>query len=202
MQYGTTATVPNEAVRIELGSGPHGEPGFIHVDALKIGNVDIEADVRNLNWLADNSVDELYSAHTVEHISYTEVEEVLQEWCRVLKPGGKITVKMPDLDFLCRAYVGGIHSTEETMIAIFGGFSDSPGGPDGWEKISGNPEWERNSIPDGHIPYPGKYTEWGAHKALYTFESFKPRLERAGFTNVQRIIENDWELHIVASKSN
>lgn len=199
MQYGTTAS-SKEPVRIELGSGPHGEPGYVHVDAVKVGNVDIEADVRCLDWLAPEEVDELYSAHTVEHFSYTEIDSILREWYRVLKPGGKITIKMPDLDFLCRAHVEGIHSTEEVMVAIFGGFSDYPGGPDGWEKISGNNSWERNSIPDGHIPHPGKYTEWGAHKALYTFESFKPRLERAGFNNVRRVVENDWELHVVASK--
>jgi SAM-dependent methyltransferase len=197
-QYGTTANT--QPVRLELGSGPHGEPGYTHVDAVKTGNVDIEADVRNLSWLSDSSVDEIYSAQTVEHFSYTEVLDVLREWYRVLKPGAKITIKMPDLDFLCRAYVEGIHSTEEIMIAIFGGFSDHPGGPDGWEKISGNPCWTRGYIRDGEIKSPGKYTEWGAHKALYTFESFKVRMEKAGFQNVRRVVENDWELHVVASK--
>lgn len=200
MQYGTTAN-KEEFKRIELGSGPHGEPGFIHVDAIKSGNVDVEADIRNLYWLEDDSIHEIYSAHAVEHISYTEIETVLKDWFRALKPGGRITIKMPDLDFLCRAYVEGIHSTEEIMVAIFGGFSDVPGGPDSWEKISGNPDWKRNTIPDGEIPYPGKYTEWGSHKALYTFESFKPRLEKAGFSDIVRIIENDWELCIVATKS-
>jgi hypothetical protein len=107
---------------------------------------------------------------------------------------------MPDLDFLCKAYVEKIHSTEEVMIAIFGGFPDYEGGPEGWEKISGNPNWQRNTIKDGEVPHPGKYTEQGAHKALYTFETFKVRMEKVGFKNVQRIIENDWELHVVATK--
>lgn len=193
-------TVNSGQVRIELGSGPHGEPDYFHVDAVKIGNVNKESDVRNLDWLQDNSVDDLYSAHTVEHISYTEIMKVLTEWYRVLKPRGKITIKMPDLDFLCRAYVERVHSTEEIMIAMFGGFSDYPGGPDGWEKISGNPQWARNTIQEGKIPNPGQYTEWGAHKAMYTFESFKSRMEVAGFVGVQRVVENDWELHVVASK--
>ena len=198
MQYSSTVEQP--IVRIELGSGPHGEPGFFHVDAVKVGNVDHQADIRDLNWLTNGSVDEIYSAHAVEHISYTEIVEVLKEWNRVLKPSGIIRLKMPDLDFLCHAYVDGTHSTEEVMIALFGGFSDYPGGPDGWEKISGNPQWKRNTMQDGDIPHPGRYTEWGAHKAMYTFESFKVRLEAAGFTNVQRIVENDWELHVVATK--
>lgn len=196
--YGTT--VQTHPVRVELGSGPHGIPGFLHVDAVKTGNVDVAADIRKLDWIPDNSVDELYSAHAVEHISYTEIMTVLAEWRRVLKPGGKITIKMPDLDFLCFAHVNGIYAAEETMICIFGGFSDYPGGPDGWEKISGNPNWKRNTMQDGQVPNPGQYTEWGAHKALYNFKTFKARLEAVGFRNVERIVENDWELHIVASK--
>lgn len=199
MEYNTTveSTRPR---RIELGSGPHGEPGFFHIDAVKVGNVDYQADVRDLSFLETASVEELYSAHAVEHFSYTEIDQILKEWNRVLQVGGKITIKMPDLDFLCRAYVEGIHSTEEIMIAIFGGFADYPGGPDGWEKMSGNPRWERNTMRDGNIPHPGKYTEWAAHKALYTFDSFKVRMEQAGFNQIQRVVENDWELHVVATK--
>ncbi len=194
------STWPTSPLLLELGSGRHGEAGFTHVDAVKVGNVDIEADIRKLDWLENDFVDELYSAHVVEHVSYTEIDNLLREWYRVLRPGGKLTIKMPDLDFLCRAYTEGIHSTEETMIAFYGGFSDYPGGPDGWEKISGDPNWQRNTISDGSIPNPGQYTEWGAHKAMYTFESFRLRLENAGFTDITRIVENDWELHVVASK--
>lgn len=202
MQYKTSATTNfnTPLVRIELGSGSYGIIDFIHIDAVKTGNVDYQADVRNLNFLETESVDELYSAHTVEHFSYTEITDILIEWNRVLKVGGKITIKMPDLDFLCRAYVENIHSTEETMIAIFGGFSDEPGGIDGWEKISGDSNWQRNSIKDGDIPCPGKYTEWGAHKALYTFETFKLRMKKAGFKNIQRVVETDWELYVTATK--
>ncbi len=200
MISGFSCTAEQPVVRIELGSGPHGLPGFFHIDAVKTGNVDHQADIRKLDFLKTNSVDEIYSAHAVEHISYTEIATVLGEWNRVLKPAGKITTKMPDFEFLCRAHVEGIHSTEETMIAMFGGFSDEPGGPDGWEKISGNEQWERNTIRNGDIPHPGEYTEWGAHKAMYTFESFKVRLEVAGFKNIQRVVENDWELHVVATK--
>ena len=199
MEYKTTVT-DDTPIRIELGSGPHGLPDFFHVDAVKVGNVNHQGDVRDLSYFESETADELYSAHTVEHFSYTEIDQILLEWKRVLKPGGKVTIKMPDLDFLCRAYVEGIHSTEEVMIAIVGGFAEDPGGNDGWEKISGDPNWQRNTIQDGEIPHPGKYTEWAAHKALYTFETFKVRMERAGFKDVKRVVENDWELHVVAVK--
>lgn len=190
-------------VKVELGSGFHGIPDFIHIDAVKVGNVDFEADIRNLKDLIPNDiVDELYSAHVLEHISYTEVAEVLQEWCRILKPGGMLTIKMPDLDFACKAYVEGIHSPEEIMLLLYGCFSDTPGGGDGWEKVSGNPNWDRATIETGMIPHPGKYTIWGAHKALYTYDMIRIRLENNGFHNVNRVVENDWELHVVAKKRN
>ena len=200
MISGFSCTAEQPVVRIELGSGPHGLPGFFHIDAVKTGNVDLQADIRKLDFFKTNSIVEIYSAHTVEHISYTEVVQVLQEWNRVLKSGGKITIKMPDLDFACHAHVEGIHSTEEIMLLIFGCFPDSPGDEAGWEKVSGNPNWQRNTIKDGEVFHPGKYTEWDAHKALYTFNTFKIRMEKAGFKNVQRVVENDWELHVVATK--
>jgi len=188
------------SVKIELGSGFHGIPDHFHVDAVAGGNVDRVSDIRDLSWIPDAAVDELYSAHAVEHISYTEIARVLQEWHRVLKLGGKLTIKMPDLDFLCHAHVSGIYAAEETMICMFGGFSDYPNGPDGWEKISGNPNWARGTMQDGKVANPGRYTEWGAHKALYNFNTFKVRLEDVGFKDVVRVDENDWELHVVAFK--
>lgn len=195
-----SSTVASESIKIELGSGTHGIPGFFHIDAVKTGNVDYEADIRDLSFLQSNSVDELYAAHVLEHVSYTEVEQVLEEWCRVLKPDGTLTIKMPDLDFICRAYVEKIHSPEEIMVAIFGGFSDYPGGTDGWDKISDNAEWKRNTIEDGNIPNPGIYTEWAAHKALYTYNMIRIRLLNSGFFKVERVIENDWELHVICTK--
>lgn len=201
--FSTTAStsVSRKPVRIELGSGLCGEPGFIHVDVLRGGNVDVRADCRFLTWLKPNSVDHLYAAHLVEHFSYTEIMEILRSWFEVLKPGGKLQVKLPDLDFLCRAYVDGIHSPEEVMIALYGGFADYPGGPDGWEKISGNPNWQRNTIKTGEIPHPGVYNHWAAHKAMYNYEMLAARLAKVGFERIVRIKENDWELHIVAAKN-
>ena len=94
MQY--SSTVESPPVRIELGSGPHGEPGFFHVDAVgSTSNVDLDADIRQLDFLESESVDEIYSAHAVEHISYTEIGDVLKEWYRVLKPGGQAIYGVP-----------------------------------------------------------------------------------------------------------
>ena len=44
----------------------------------------------------DNSFDEIYAGHILEHFGRNE--NVLEEWVRVLKPGGKITVCVPDIE--------------------------------------------------------------------------------------------------------
>lgn len=43
-------------------------------------------------------VQEIYSSHFLEHIPHRKVLFLLRECHRVLKPGGKITVKVPDLE--------------------------------------------------------------------------------------------------------
>ncbi len=40
----------------------------------------------------DESVDEIYASHVLEHFPYNKTQEVLNDWVRVLKPGGRIRI--------------------------------------------------------------------------------------------------------------
>lgn len=55
---------------------------------------------------ADNSVDEIRASHILEHFCYADTQAVLNEWCRVLKPGGRIRVAVPDAEKVARAVLG------------------------------------------------------------------------------------------------
>lgn len=48
----------------------------------------------NLFWFRDNVLDFIYSSHLLE--DYEDVESVLREWLRVLKPGGMLITFCPD----------------------------------------------------------------------------------------------------------
>ncbi len=48
----------------------------------------------------DNSVDFLYSAHTLEHIPQEYCQNIMNEIYRTLKPGGAARLNMPDYDLL------------------------------------------------------------------------------------------------------
>ena len=49
---------------------------------------------------ADNSVDEIRASHVLEHFSYRQVPQVVSDWHRVLKPGGRLRIAVPDFDYI------------------------------------------------------------------------------------------------------
>ena len=52
----------------------------------------------------DNSVDYVYSSHFLEHLAKTERDRLIAEIYRVLKPGGRVRIAVPDLDFAVSLY--------------------------------------------------------------------------------------------------
>jgi ubiquinone/menaquinone biosynthesis C-methylase UbiE len=55
----------------------------------------------------DDAVSVVYSSHMLEHLDRAEAKSFMRECYRVLKPGGKLRVAVPDLFPLARAYVAG-----------------------------------------------------------------------------------------------
>lgn len=54
---------------------------------------DVIADVAKLDMFTSESFDYVYSSHTLEDMPYTEA--VLQEWWRLVKPGGNLILYLP-----------------------------------------------------------------------------------------------------------
>src|SRR5689334_10588480 len=55
-----------------------------------------DGDAQLLESVADNSLDFVHSSHCLEHMR--DPLEALQNWLRVLKPGGHAVVTVPDED--------------------------------------------------------------------------------------------------------
>lgn len=83
-------------MKLNLGSGYTSLPGYERVDIDENCNPDIKADIRDLSMIPTDSVEEIYTAHTLEHILLCELFKTLRGFCRVLKPGGLITTIVPD----------------------------------------------------------------------------------------------------------
>jgi predicted SAM-dependent methyltransferase len=67
--------------------------------------VDHVGDARDLSRFADETFDEIYASHVLEHFDFKgALVRALKQWHRVLKPGGKIYISVPNLEVLCRFF--------------------------------------------------------------------------------------------------
>jgi len=97
-----------ESIRLNLGCGDKILPGYINVDVVseRAGNKpDFVTDIRSLEGIPDSFADEVLAVHVVEHFWRWEVLDILKEWCRVLKPGGKIILECPNLRSACEEFL-------------------------------------------------------------------------------------------------
>lgn len=82
-------------LKLHLGCGSRHIPGFVHIDAVHWPHVDIVSNVDRLP-LDDGVASMIYASHILEHFDRRQYLEVLDEWYRVLAPGGLIRVSVPD----------------------------------------------------------------------------------------------------------
>lgn len=94
--------VESDKVKLHLGCGSVKYPGYINSDIQ--GDVDALIDLQVLPF-GNNSIDEISSHHSLEHIPYRRVEATLREWHRVLRIGGHLDLGMPDIELVCKYFI-------------------------------------------------------------------------------------------------
>ena len=82
-------------IKLNIGCGPYKKPGYINIDKNPIWEPDKVVDVRNGFPFDDNSVDEIWASHFMEHLDKDEIIFVLSECYKKLKPNGILTIKIP-----------------------------------------------------------------------------------------------------------
>lgn len=110
---------------LDLGAGDKREPGWIHVDQVTrkegVTAPEVVADISKSLPFPDNYADEIRSIHVVEHMYRWEVVNILTDWVRVLKPGGKMALECPDL-MSCMYFM--MTKPEIPQLGILGVFGD------------------------------------------------------------------------------
>lgn len=91
-----------EKIRLNIGAGDTQIPGFISLD-IKTGT-----DASQKLDYADGSVDEIYASHVLEHIHHSKTHEAVREWVRVLRPGGRIRIAVPDSARIAQQAASGV----------------------------------------------------------------------------------------------
>ena len=82
-------------ITLDIGCGANKKISTnIGIDMLDLPGVDIVGDVLNItNELKENTVDEIYTSHFLEHIE--NLEEYLNEFSRILKKDGLLKIVVP-----------------------------------------------------------------------------------------------------------
>jgi len=92
-------------LKINVGSGARGHPGWVNVDFMAMESVNCVCDCRKRLPFPDNSARLIFTEHFFEHIDYTEEAPCFLAECRrVLQPGGILRLIVPDAGSYLRAY--------------------------------------------------------------------------------------------------
>jgi FkbM family methyltransferase len=122
----------NDEIRLNLGAGGIDYPGFLSLDKYdKRSNIPM--DITSLSGFPDSSVTELMASHVFEHLNPYHSVPILHEWLRVLKPGGKLAMEMPDIEALCKSFLAETDYYKKMGIlnAVYGSVNTTDvGGPD------------------------------------------------------------------------
>ena len=104
----------------------------------------------------------IYTEHCLEHIPFQSTKDNLQEFFRILKPGGNVRIAVPDGELFIDLY-NKHRAGEKVKIPC----------PD--DRPEPTPMISINRIARSH-----------GHLFMYDFETFKHLLEEAGFTDVKK----------------
>lgn len=159
-----TEVASNTITKLNLGCGDKILPDYINVDVAAARNgkqPDVLCDLANLSQFQDNSIDEILSVHVIEHFWRWEIESILNEWIRVLKPGGQMILECPNLISACERF---LKNPEQVC------HEDQRGQQTMWV-FYGDPSWKD----------PLMVHRWG-----YTPHSLKLLLQKVGLQDVRQ----------------
>jgi hypothetical protein len=107
-------------MKIEIGAGTKPTPGYVHVDAVALEEVDVVDDGRTLSKFGDGVAEEIFSHWFFEHVARHEVKPMLANWQRVLAPGGGIRVVTNNHEAHNRCLAEGQITWKEWSYLIYG----------------------------------------------------------------------------------
>lgn len=156
-------------LKLHLGCGGDLRPGWINVDASLAppapvpGAVYINHDLRGGLPLPDGSASLVYSSHFFEHLEADSGLGLMRECHRVLAPGGRFRIALPDLRRAFRAYLERDHGYFDLI--------------EGTRLVPGLEPHQRTLV--DFVNY-GVY-QYGEHKVIYDEEKLVALLTEIGF---------------------
>ena len=111
-------TRSNHTKNIEIGGGEIPlYPNYAQVDLREIPKAKYRNDARVLPF-ASNSISNICACYMLQCLTQKEAAVALIEWLRVLRPGGKLEIHVPDLNKIMRMFIS--TENEDLLNEIYG----------------------------------------------------------------------------------
>jgi predicted SAM-dependent methyltransferase len=155
--------------KIEIGPGNFALPGYLHVDVWPWSpHLEAVAPAWDLPF-ADGWAEEIRSVHSLEHVEPPRLAETLTEWRRVLQPGGKLHVSVPNGPAIMRSYLSAEGGEKWPLMGSLLGMYCNPA-----------------------VREPTELTRRSDHQIVFDAQLLHAALEQAGFVDiVDRTTESD-----------
>ena len=101
--------------------------GWKVLNIQKNDGVDFVGDLSDLSQFSNDSLEEIYASHVVEHLTKKKIKKTLSGVYRILKKNGKFYISVPDMDVLCHFFTSPLATKKikfHIIEMIFGGQKD------------------------------------------------------------------------------
>ena len=155
----------------------HPIPGFETLSIFQTPNTDYVMDASKQMRFKDNTFDIVYASHVLEHIPWYQVKWVLQEWTRILKPGGRLEVWVPDGYKICSALIN--YEDNGTDVTAKDGY---------YECVENNdPRLWVNLRIYAHGDGKGDLRNANWHRTLFTESLLKDMFKSSGLSSIESL---------------
>ncbi len=152
-------------IKINVGSGYDYKEDYINIDGCDI----LEKVDKVINFNTDSitnhfdvsSVSFILANDFIEHFYHWEAVSILNDFFKILKPNGKIEIRVPDIKFICATWRMKI---EEKITYLYGGQDINQG--------------------ENKDSYREKFPQFFCHKYGYTQKTMKKELSKIGFMQI------------------
>jgi hypothetical protein len=111
-------------IYLNLGCGHQKRKDCINIDCLEQYHPDLICDITKLTY-DPNSIDGIYATDVLEHIPRNLVSPTLKSWYKILKIGGFLIIRLPNIKVISEKYLKGKIDAEEFSRLIYGEQEDN-----------------------------------------------------------------------------
>lgn len=109
-------------MKINLGCGADLRPGWINVDVRDDVGADVVCDITSTLPFADGSAREVVAQDVLEHLTTQQQRQVLAQIWRVMRPTGKLWVRLPNVDAIIARFAD---DPDTRNLFLYGDTSES-----------------------------------------------------------------------------